>query len=188
MPTSCFYFDGFCKSELEKRPNALSAWLKTTSELSELVINRRIDKSDSLKTRWCRAKKLIDRFCDRQVTTIRILGYSMGCHLAVRFADELIATAGVRDFCLWLIAPDPKFRHNELDESELPSAYQEAHEFWDADCPSERPCSTLNHLTKSVENQIQVIYSKGRHRGLVGRKRGTDGKKMWRRQVPVVQG
>lgn len=156
MPTSCFYFDGFCKSELEKRPNAFSSWLETTPDPLELVINGRMSEKDSLKSRWRRAKSWVNRLSQRPDTTIRILGYSMGCHLAVKFAAKLPAKR-VGD--LWLIAPDPKFRPTDLDKLKSPSAYKEAQDLWDTDgLPGDRFCSNLKRLSQLV---IHVIYSRG---------------------------
>ena len=163
MATACFYFDGFWKSELGKTPNALSAWLETTSDLSEAMINCRINASDSLRRRWDRANALLDRIRKRRGAAIRILGYSIGCHLAVKFACGLAEKRRAKHIDLWLLAPDPKFVSNVLDEREPPSAYGEAQELWNTHkSPGKRLCSALNHLSGLTdEGQIEVIYSTG---------------------------
>jgi hypothetical protein len=162
MPIAGFYFDGFSSSDGFDEPNVFTRWrdkLIAEPGFSSLVLNRKRE-TELLTDRWKRLEKLSPWLSDDDAD-IHVLAYSLGCHLAVRFATELIRDIQrIRSF--WLIAPDPKFQDNEYDRSDPPSAYGEAHTFWGgADSPGHYFCERLARISKAKQEQeIQVIYSK----------------------------
>jgi hypothetical protein len=157
MSITCVFFGGFHQRRLEG-PNAFSVWIDhhiQQSDVRGVVLNMRMGNSDSLRSRWRRFSAThFSLWSSNEVFCI--LGYSMGCHLAVKFAAE--PSFGQRVMQLCLIAPDPKFRPSVLDTDE--SAYEQARELWDsAGCPGDDLCNALNTVTERPTSPIQVIYS-----------------------------
>jgi hypothetical protein len=158
MPTAHFFFDGFSPVANTGEPSAMTAWLDRDC-LSLLAINQNIAQVgvDSLCSRWRRARGWIDQ-SSGQGDVVRVMGYSMGCHLAVKFADEARSTRTVRD--IWLIAPDPKFRENILDKIDPPSAFEQAQDLWGTcEAPGKAFCAAVKRLSESG-HQIRVVCSR----------------------------
>lgn len=125
------------------------------SGITNVVLNMGINDIESLKSRWRRLRATqLSLWTDK--TDIHILGYSLGCHLAVKFAAEAAIIKRVKE--LVLIAPDPKFQRNLLDDEEF--AYEQATELWhSAGCPGDDLCLNLRSVSEEIEQKIHVIYS-----------------------------
>jgi pimeloyl-ACP methyl ester carboxylesterase len=156
MSVTCVFFGGFHQSELDAGPNAFSAWIDHCHErgVTTVVLNMRMGRSDSLSSRWRRFNAMHHSLWS-STDDVFILGYSMGCHLAVKFAAETEVAERVSE--LSLIAPDPKFRPNVLDAEE--SAYEQAKELWDTDgYPGDSLCLHLNRAAAKVPT-VHILYS-----------------------------
>jgi hypothetical protein len=159
----CIYIDGFCRSDLTRHAGAFSEWRRAhVADGPKLIINQKADDTDSLRARWGRLQSL-SSWLRKTKAEVHILAYSIGCHLAVRFAVEQLGQPrrGSNIRCLDLLAPDPKFRHNGLDENESSSAYDQVAEFW-APCkqPGECLCThLLDFSQRSPRAKIHIVYS-----------------------------
>jgi pimeloyl-ACP methyl ester carboxylesterase len=150
---ACIYIDGFEQSRLGDEPNAFSEWRNhfVQDENTVLIINQCL--GDSLKNRWERLQKRLAALSDE--VHFYILAYSVGCHLAARLAIDL--RERIKSFVL--IAPDPKFRTNDLDDIQSPSAFNQVKVLWEPLLdPSERFCAKLNALSENVK--VEIVYSK----------------------------
>lgn len=89
--------------------------------------------TDTLAKRSERALTLLR--ASRRPSVVSILGYSMGCHLAVRFACRC-ARLQIPIDRLILLAPDPKFKETVLDrEPQERNAYREVGSLWRSNDP-----------------------------------------------------
>src|SRR5579862_3354646 len=183
MSIACVYFDGFTSLGLDKEGNAflkwrddifrakayfnwvdaqrplgkaLDYWLSAEADC-RLIINEKANESDSLITRWHRLQRhfvwLLDSGAD-----VHILAYSLGCHLAVKFASELQKQKRNTIKSFKLIGPDPKFRPNDLDAIE-PSAQEQVRELWSPSSPADSFCAKLRGISEATKGQVRIIYS-----------------------------
>jgi hypothetical protein len=137
MPNSnacaCVYFGGFRQNKFKEACNAFSEWVKQFSGRSNLTLLLNLwlgNTKDTLRTRWERFASHLPRLCASEAD-VYVLSYSLGCHLAVRFAADALLRDRVRS--LDFVAPDPKFCRTPPDNHETPSAFDEAKEFWGTD-------------------------------------------------------
>jgi hypothetical protein len=157
------FFGGFRQSTLDQHPNAYSSWVKTVAALGGLencILNLCRGIGDSLLTRWQRLERILKCVSERKAK-VHILGYSMGCHIVVRFAHELCAinTGSISFGDLYLVAPDPKYIRNDLDSTE--SAYDEAQRLWNTtDVPGNTFALRLRTLPIRLSCNVYLIYSK----------------------------
>lgn len=135
-----FFFGGFRQASLPVGTGALAALAKCDRPSTNVSINLwRGNTLDAISARWSRATRWLRNLNEAAVTErIVIAGYSMGAHLAVRFAAELIERQRSRAIDnVFLFAPDPKFRECALDahckSNGDTSAFGEAQQFWQTD-------------------------------------------------------
>lgn len=122
------FFGGFRQGEV-----AMTVF-KGKSNADLIHLNLWCGGGDTLVARMRRAMGILDE-ADLSSRFI-VVGYSMGCHLALRFAQRL---AGQQVRQLGLIAPDPKIKRTNLDDVDTfagnRSAYDEACDLWQSDRP-----------------------------------------------------
>jgi hypothetical protein len=151
------YFGGFQQRRLpDGDHNAFSRWLcwlyNRQPVPTTVVINLR-KSAESLQNRWCRFQAMNGRLLTDSVY-LHIMAYSIGCHLAVKLASDRDLVDKVKE--LWLLAPDPKFCPNVLDNDD--SAYQQAQVFWET---AGRPGDELSaRLALISAGRIHVVSSK----------------------------
>ena len=113
--------------------------------------------AETLLDRWRRSRAFL-RKCSPVPSVVSILGNSMGCHLAILFAQEC-QDLGIEIDQITLLAPDPKFRKTKRDiDPAEPSAYAEAEMLWPDANPGEAFSMALRKLR--VRRGITYIYSK----------------------------
>lgn len=123
-------------------------------------------QGDSLEKRFNRSATWL-RFHSDQSVELHILGHSMGCQLAVKFAE--LAQISLPDNWqlgqLILSASDPKYRWGQWDliekqASETP-AYDEASMLW-ATAGAAGPCftDTLGHVAGAFKRGVRVVFCK----------------------------
>lgn len=141
-----YFFGGYRQDSLPAGNHALAA-LATAIQPTKLRVNLWSGcSSDTLLARWQRSTAWIDDFVipsaeradddEQEKEDIVVAGYSMGAHLALRFAVELMERPkGAEPLKkVYLFAPDPKSRECRMDHGDKArhekSAYEEAQEFW----------------------------------------------------------
>lgn len=121
---------------------------------------------DSLRRRWERSAQWLDVQADQDIV-FHILGYSMGCQLATKFAEDVLSRAG-RQFrlgSLTLVAPDPTLRRTRQDEIEesqgITSAYDEARALWST-TGSAGPAfiEALKQIADACDGLCRIVYCK----------------------------
>lgn len=156
------FFGGFRQGQLSPESNAFSSWAQTLDTLDECLVNLwNGSDEDLLVRRWERMEPHLQRLAKKRLT-VHVLGYSMGCHLAVKFAHELRAVCGDRAELrsAYLIAPDPKFKESDLDRTGA-SAYDEAARLWQtAQEPGRSFAARLRTLPGHSNASIHVLYCK----------------------------
>lgn len=160
------YFGGYRQSTLGAPPTAFSSWIKCIDGLYDCHVNLWRENGDSLLARWRRTDAYLKGPRDAKLV-LHILGYSMGCHLAVKCADFVCfkEEEGGEIGSVTLIAPDPKFEKNGLDiQEELRgqmSAYSEAAALWgDSMNPGQPFLKAVRNLAKNDRRKICIVYSK----------------------------
>jgi hypothetical protein len=123
---------------------------------------------DSLRHRWERAERLIQRL-PSLATAVYIVSYSVGCHLAIQFARRLAELHRPIVRQLYLFAPDPKYRKVEWDRRDQDlnrrSAYEEAIEFWEYCNRPKGP--TLEIPGKSLEHALRSVLASKIHTQII---------------------
>lgn len=123
-------------------------------------------KGDSLLRRWKRSERWLEAQADREVV-YHILGYSMGCQLATRFAQGALSRSGKRFRLgsLTLVAPDPTLRRTRQDKIEqgqgITSAFDEARVLWST-TESAGPAfvEALLQVADACEGLCRIVYCK----------------------------
>ncbi|MBT4036826.1 MAG: hypothetical protein HN575_05225 [Actinobacteria bacterium] len=120
------------------------------------------EHGDSLKRRFDRASAWLEvRLGD--ITHVNIIGFSMGCQLAVRFVHHASIRAPSIEYSqLLLIAPDPKYRPVGRDAEEIQagtsSAFEEAGALWGGrGLAGPRFVSGLADVANRME-RIRIVY------------------------------
>lgn len=150
------YFGGYRQEAVSRRNGALGA-LRAVYKPSKTWEN--LWQSDSLAQRWRRATEWLgvlpkpERFI--------VAGYSMGSHLAVRFALQMMLMERRIDG-IYLFAPDPKFRicqedRNDKDRGDA-SAYEEACELWQS---SRSPGAEMTATSCGVARKVREVRKVG---------------------------
>jgi hypothetical protein len=159
-PNLCVFFGGF----LQKESAPQSADEPLGSFYQAYPARRWLNQgefwngreSDILTKRWDRALTLLRS--SRRPSRVSILGYSMGCHLAVRFAWACMRLRVAIDRLI-LLAPDPKFCETPLDrDPQGRNAYSEARTLWSVGDPGNAFVGTLR--TVKARRGIVYAYSK----------------------------
>jgi len=136
---------------------------------------------DSLETRYHRAVNWLSSQTSGSVE-LHILGHSMGCHMAVKFAHlALMSTpASWRLGQLILSAPDPKYRRGPWDLIEeragTTQAYDEARKLWNNESAAGAQFTdTLGLVSSALQDGCRVIYCK------------SDKVALWRQNVEITK-
>ncbi len=124
-------------------------------------------QGDSLEKRYHRAANWFTSQTNRSLE-LHILGHSMGCQLAVKFAHlaHISAPANWRLGQLILSAPDPKYHRSPWDliekqASEMP-AYDEASKLWRVEgAAGPRFTDTLGLVAGAFRRGCRVVFCKG---------------------------
>jgi Serine hydrolase len=163
MSIVCVYIDGFgSRGPLERALHPIPEWWKRCESLNVtgFVVNTRLHEHETLTGRWNRLSRLAGLVANE--TSFYILAYSMGCHLAIKLAVKLAAEKAQHQVKqLLLVAPDPKFLPNDLDELESPSAYKQAKKLWHtSDTPGKCFSSALKKVCEMIgPTKPHIIYS-----------------------------
>src|SRR5262245_5120069 len=104
------FFHGF--RNLPSVAEGESAWtsFRKWKVPQSVITNIHDQDGKTLRRRWRKARKTISGLRTAG-KTVHILGYSLGCHLAVKFAHRVLTCEkgiDLGDICL--LAPDPKYR------------------------------------------------------------------------------
>jgi len=163
LRTIAVFFGGFRQDMVEPPGGVFKSWIEGLGAVNESIMNLWSGNGDSLQRRWTSAEAAVRRIHDL-TAKVHVLGYSMGCHLAVKFALDLFAagTGNVSFGDVYLIAPDPKFIRNELDDKDGPesSAFEEAKTLWGTrDAPGEAFARTLQALPSQLGSVVNLVYS-----------------------------
>ena len=122
--------------------------------------NSRAGPDETLSDRLDRFVTWLDHEPAGHHRSIHVLAYSMGCHVAVRFAGELGPHHRVVGFDL--IAPDPKYRTGEMDRIEAArgerSAFDQARELWNGRRPG--PAFTAALRAVAATSPCRVVFSR----------------------------
>jgi hypothetical protein len=159
---SIFYFGGYRQSALPCH-GAVSAIFEAFKPVRESKINLwRDDPADTLLARRKRSRLWLEKHVPID-NEIIIAGYSMGAHLAAKFALDLIVHGRKFDQ-LYLFAPDPKFHESEFDRWDKKcsptSAFDEAKELWQCDsAPGEDFSLGVRFVGEQIEKErVVVVY------------------------------
>ena len=149
-----FFIGGFRQSSLGS-VGLFDGSGKHILEFESAFINLNKANNDSLKSRWERVKLWLinPKFTEQDSV---IIGYSMGCHLAVKFASELLSRRPPPNRSVYLLAPDPKYRETQLDENSPESAYREAQELWET---NEAPGNRFERELTDVQKHYPVYIA-----------------------------
>ena len=121
---------------------------------------------DSLRDRSERSARWLDAQADQDLV-LHVLGYSMGCQLATKFAQRALScdTAQFRLGSLTLVAPDPNLRRTRQDEIEqsqgITSAYDEARALWSTS-GSAGPAfiEALKEIADTCDDPCRIVFCK----------------------------
>ena len=105
----------------------------------------------SLSRRWKSARKFLS--VHERLGSVEIAAYSMGVHLAVRFARSC-SKRGAKSIRLTLVAPDPKYIESALDrrdQARNANAYVDAEEFWKSGVPGMEIERVLGQLGSTIQ-------------------------------------
>jgi hypothetical protein len=134
-PHVVFFFGGWRQKRFTP-PNAFSCFAATKKTVNNALLNLWQGNHESLKDRWERAKKWLETSAISE-QDIHIIAFSMGCHLAVKFVNELSNIHELQFGELFLLAPDPKYKRAAWDDQDDKrgerSAFDEARELWASD-------------------------------------------------------
>ena len=121
---------------------------------------------DSLHSRYERSAQWLDSAA-HDAAALHILGYSMGCQLAVELAQRALDLGEDRVpiGSLTLVAPDPKYRPGRQDAVErcqgITSAYDEARALWSVS-GSAGPTfvEALRRVAEACETGCRIVFCK----------------------------
>jgi len=159
-------FGGFRTSTLEGSRVVATA-LKALEVDKAGHENLWVGPGDSLEKRYRRAADWLTSQTNQSVE-LHVLGHSMGCQLAVKFAHLALtfAPAKWRLGQLTLSAPDPKYRCGPWDlieeqAGEVP-AYDEASKLWRTEgAAGPRFTDTLGQVAGGFRGGCRVVFCKG---------------------------
>lgn len=181
MDRQVVVFGGFRTETLEDG-HAVTSYLDALGlEQSKVSANLWEGAGDSLRSRFERSLQWLEAN-EAHSEELCILGYSMGCQLAARFAQAVLDRGKGRLSLgsLTLVAPDPKYRRGRQDAVErrqgVTSAYDEACVLWSV---SESAGATfveaLKRVAQTCRGGCRIVFCKG------------DGVAEWSDNVGIMQ-
>ena len=159
-------FGGF-RTETLKESQAAASFLDACGlDQSAVLANVWNGAADSLQSRHERSLQWLSTELVHG-GILHILGYSMGCQLAVKFAQTVLDHADGRTDLgsVTLVAPDPQFRRGHQDFVErqqgITSAYDEARDLWSVgDSAGPKFVEALRCVANACEYGCRIVFCK----------------------------
>jgi hypothetical protein len=128
------FFGGYCQAESEAKDPDKDAFLRFRKKHPEARhwtqhFNFRDEHRRDLLGRWNRSSRFLETI-ETSIDRAEILAWSMGSHVAIRFALLCRKLAPKAEIHIVLLAPDPKYIETPLDRS-AGNAYEDASRLWD---------------------------------------------------------